>query len=217
MLVRKGANIVEQFFETEVCMFMFFIPDEFICEVLKTKSTPIQKAGKDYEPVMAIENSSAVQSYFQSLVPYFDAGGKSDQSLLELKFKELILLVADDPVNSELLSYFHSLLRGPRAVSLQKVMEENFCFNLKLEEFAKLSARSLSAFKRDFVKTFNATPGKWILEKRLDYALHLLANAGKTVAESAFESGFESASHFSRSFRERFGKSPATIKHQIVA
>jgi AraC-like DNA-binding protein len=54
------------------------------------------------------------------------------------------------------------------------------------------------------------------MEKRLNNAFHLLTNMGKTVSEAAFESGFESTSHFSRSFRQRFGNSPTTIRHRIA-
>jgi AraC-like DNA-binding protein len=95
-------------------------------------------------------------------------------------------------------------------------MEDNFCFNLKLEEFARLSSRSLSAFKRDFLRFYEISPGKWIMEKRLNYSLHLLSNLGRTVSEAAFESGFESPSHFSRAFRLRFGTSPISMKQQKV-
>lgn len=214
VFVRKGAAVVEQFFETEFCFFLFFIPDEFICDVLKSKSSPIHKhkPGQHYDPVITINNSATVQAYFQSMVPYFDGGREPDQSLLELKFKELILAIADNPANSELLSYFCSLLQQPQTVSLQQVMETNFCFNIKLDEFAMMSSRSLSAFKRDFQKLYDTTPGKWLMEKRLNHALHLLTNMNKTVSETAFESGFESASHFSRAFRQRFGASPASMK-----
>ncbi len=91
-------------------------------------------------------------------------------------------------------------------------MEDNFTFNLKLEEFARLSNRSLSAFKRDFQKVFNNTPGKWLMEKRLNHAMHLLTNQKKTVSEASFEAGFENQSHFSRAFRNHFGFAPATMK-----
>jgi AraC-like DNA-binding protein len=218
VFVRKGAAIVEQFLESEFCFFLFFVPDEFICDVLKSKSSPIHKykAGKSYDPVIPINSSTTVQAYFQSMLPYFDEGREPDQSLIELKFKELILTIADNPANGELLSYFCSLLQQPQAVSLQQVMETNFCFNIGLEEFAMMTSRSLSAFKRDFQKLYDTTPGKWLMEKRLNHALHLLTNMNKTVGETAFESGFENPSHFSRAFRQRFGSSPVSMK-QLAA
>jgi AraC-like DNA-binding protein len=216
VFVRKGASIVEQFFDSEFCFFLFFIQDEFICDVLKSRSNPIVKSVKNYNPVISIENSATVHAFFQSMMLYFDNQFKPDQSLLELKFRELILTIADNPKNGELLSYFRSLLQEPQTVSLQKVMDDNFCFNLKMEEFAKITTRSLSAFKRDFMRVYGTTPGKWLMEKRLNNAFHLLTNMGKTVSEAAFESGFESTSHFSRSFRQRFGNSPTSIRHRIA-
>jgi AraC-like DNA-binding protein len=215
-MVRKGANIVEQILETRVCFLIFFITDDFICEVLKSKSKPIHNTGNKFDPVITIDNCATVQAFFQSMIRLFEVNQEPEPSLLQLKFRELILTIADNPSNTELLSYFCSLLKEPQSISLQKVMEENSCFNLKLDEYAKLSSRSLSAFKRDFQRTYNTTPGKWLMEKRLDHARHLLSNIGKPVAEAAFESGFENPSHFSRAFRSRFGTSPASLKKQLV-
>lgn len=217
VLVRKGACIVEQFFDTPFCLIMFFIPDEFICHVLKTKASPLQPSGEKYQPIIRINQSPSVEAFFQSMIPYFDTSRAPDKALLELKFRELILTIADHPANSELLSYFNSLLQEPQSIALERIMEENFPFNLKLEEFAQLSNRSLSAFKRDFQKYFHTTPGKWLLEKRLHHAHHLLTHHGKTVSEASFESGFENPSHFSRSFRQYFGTTPASVKQQIYA
>jgi len=217
VFVRKGAAIVEQFFDTQFCFAVFFIPDEFICDVLKEKSRPLQKSLRSYQPIIHIENNPPIEIYFQSMMAYFNSGVDPDQTLLELKFKELILTIADNPLNDELRSFFVSLLQSPQTTSLMKVMEDNFSFNLKLEEFAKLSARSLSAFKRDFKKQFDTTPGKWLVERRLQHAFHLLKNVGRTVTEAAFESGFEDPSHFSRSFRKLYGVSPIAMRLQMIA
>lgn len=196
---------------------MLFMPDDFICGVLKSKTAPVYRAAQPYQPVMMVENNLGVELFFQSMMAYFNARQEPDKYLLELKFRELILTVADNPLNREVLSFFCALLHQPQSVTLQHVMENNYCFNLKLEEFAQLANRSLSAFKRDFQQQFNTTPGKWLLEKRLQHARHLLTNMGKTVSEAAFESGFESPSHFSRSFNARFGSAPNTVRKMSVA
>jgi len=192
------------------------MPDQFICEVLQSKVTPITTTGKRFEPIISIDDNARVQAFFLSMLPYFSANPEPDQALLELKFKELVLILADDMSNTDLRSYFCSMLQQPQTVTLQQVMEDNFCFNLKMEEFARLCTRSLSAFKRDFQQVYQTSPGKWLLEKRLNHALHLLTNLGKTVSEAAFESGFESPSHFSRAFRQRFGAAPLALKQQVI-
>ncbi len=212
VLVRKGACILEQFFDIGFCLVLFFIPDEFICETLKTRSVPISKTGEKYAPVIRLEATETLRSFFVSMYAYFAGTTTPDKSLLELKFRELILNIADNRDNVEALSYFCSLLNEPQSVSLERVMNDNYCFNLKLQQYATLSNRSLSAFKRDFQKQFGTTPGKWLLEKRLGQAHLLLSHRNKTVSEAAFETGFENLSHFSRCFKERFGLSPMAAK-----
>lgn len=211
VFVRKGASIMEQF-DVGFCVVLFFIPDDFLCETLKTKSKPLNRVEKKYDPVILLNTSNTLVSFFLSMSSFFGGAQEPDKSLLELKFRELILTLADDSSNAELLCYFCSLLHEPQSVSLQRIMDDNYCFNLKLEEYAELSNRSLSAFKRDFQKLFHTSPGKWLLHKRLDHALHLLTNMHKTVSEAAFESGFENSSHFSRCFKERFGTSPLAAR-----
>jgi AraC-like DNA-binding protein len=212
VFVRKGASIIEQFFDGVFCVMIFFLPDQFICDVLKSKTIPLYQADKYYDPIISLNSDDQVKLYFYSMLSLFDSRIEPDPSLLEVKFRELVLTLAGDLANSELLAYFCSLLHEPQAVSLKRIMEENYCFNLGLEEFARLCNRSLSSFKRDFQKQFGMSPGKWLLEKRLDHAYNLLNNTDKTVTEAAFETGFESRPHFSRAFRERFGISPRNSK-----
>lgn len=212
VFVRKGAWIFENFLDIGFCVVLFFIPDEFICETLKTKSQPLSNELKTFEPVMVLEKNEKLTAYFKSISSYFNETHEPDRSLLELKFRELILTVADNQENRELLSYFCSLLNEPQQVTLQRVMQDNYCFNLKLSQYAELSNRSLSTFKRDFQKIYNTVPGKWLLEQRLQYACRMLKDKKKNISDVTFESGFESISHFSRSFKSRFGVTPTAFK-----
>ena len=212
VFVRKGGFILEQIIDSGFCVVLFFIPDEFICETLQSKSKPLDKYGQPYEPVMLLDNTEPLSTFFLSMSSYFAEAQEPDASLLELKFKELILTIAGNPRNAELLSYFCSLMNEPASKTLQRVMEDNFCFNLKMDQYAHLSNRSLSSFKRDFQTIYHTTPGKWLLEKRLQHAMHLLSNINKTITEAAFESGFESNAHFSRAFKQRFGVAPSRVK-----
>lgn len=215
VFIRRGAAIVEQFFDTEFCLYIFFVSDQFICDVLKSKTKALYPSEKKAKPIIEIETNEAIHSFFKSMLPYFNAPQSPDPTLLELKFRELILTLADNRTNEELLCYFHCLMHAPKNVSLQMVMEDNFCFNLKMSDFARLNYRSLSAFKRDFEQVYNTSPGKWLMEKRLNHAKHLLVNVGKSVSDAAFESGFESIPHFSRAFSNRFGIPPSAVKKSI--
>jgi AraC-like DNA-binding protein len=194
---------------------LFFIPDDFICQTLGKKFKPPVKH-TSHRQVITLNSSETLAGFFHSMASYFSEAREPAQSLLELKFKELILTIADNPGNAELLSYFCTLVNEPGTVALERIMTDNFRYNLKIEQFAQLSNRSLSAFKRDFQAIFGTTPGRWLLEKRLSYAKSLLSNnSRKVISEVAFESGFETLAHFSRSFKQRFGISPSSINSNV--
>jgi AraC-like DNA-binding protein len=212
VFVRKGGFILEQIADIGFCVMLFFIPDEFICETLHTRTRPLVNYERHFEPMMMLESSETLKGFLLSMFTYYTESKEPDPALLEIKFKELVLNIADNTANRELLSYFCSLLHEPQDVQMKRVMEENFCFNLGLEAYAELCNRSLSAFKRDFEKLFQTSPGKWLLERRLEHGLELLSNGNRNVSEAAFESGFESSSHFSRAFKTRFGKGPMEMK-----
>jgi AraC-like DNA-binding protein len=164
-----------------------------------------------------LDADEALSNVFTSMYAYFAKTHQPDDALLELKFRELILTLAENPLNADLHAYFSSLLKEPQSAHLQQIMDDNFCFNLSLDEYATLCNRSLSAFKRDFQKLFHTTPGKWLMEKRLHHAHRLLMHQNKTVSEAAFESGFQNSSHFTRSFKQRFGVLPATLKSSALS
>jgi pimeloyl-ACP methyl ester carboxylesterase/AraC-like DNA-binding protein len=100
-------------------------------------------------------------------------------------------------------------------LNLEKIMSENYLYNLKVEEFAKLCGRSLSAFKRDFRKVFKTTPSKWIKNKRLEYAKTLLIESNLNINEICYDSGFVNASHFIKSFKEQYKISPHQFRSML--
>jgi AraC-like DNA-binding protein len=217
IFVRKGSFVLEQLGDTGFCVVLFFIPDEFICHTLRDKLVSPALPGQQHKQVMALETSGTLAAFFLSMSFYFSQVKEPDAALLELKFRELILAIADNPLNRELLAYFCALLHEPLPLALQRVMNDNYCYNLKLTEFARLGHRSLSAFKRDFRAAFQTTPGKWLLEKRLSHARNLLLTGNKAVSEIAYESGFETLAHFSRAFKQRFSTSPSDCRKKIAA
>jgi len=219
LYIKKGAAIVEQFFDDEFCMLGFFISDDFIRNILKEVSGKIDFNTDQKNPQRAaieVYNDALLSTYFQSMLTYFNGSQKPPDLLLEIKLKELIINILTTPHNPSLAAYFQSLLDGEQPI-IRQIMEANFNFNLSLEEFARLCHRSVSSFKRDFKKLYNASPGKWLLNKRLEYSALLLKNSDSSITQIVFECGFEDLSHFSRAFKEKFGVSPLNFRKETLA
>lgn len=213
---KKGAAIVEQFFNEEFCLLLFFIPDDFIKNVVVEYAADLYKPHNTInatQSTIRVENDAALTIFFNSMMSYFSKVEKPSEALLKLKLKELILNILVSPKNPAISNYFCKVAER-KTPSLSEIMELNFRYNLSLDNYAELCNRSLSSFKRDFQKIYNETPGRWLLNKRLDYSVLLLKNDNKNISQVVFECGFEDLSHFSRAFKARFGVSPSSYRNQ---
>lgn len=216
LFFKKGASIVEQHFEENVCVLMFFVPDRLVRDTVRelAGSLSFNAAASALKSAARVENDLGLSAFFQSMRVYFSGKEKPSEPLLRLKLKELIVGVMTGERNAALAAYFRKIGESD-APPVAEIMEANFRYNLSLEEYARLCHRSLSSFKREFQTIYNESPGKWLLRKRLDYSAALLRNSARNVTEVAFDSGFEDVSHFSRAFKNQFGESPLAFKKSL--
>ncbi|WP_346317862.1 AraC family transcriptional regulator [Chitinophaga sp. YIM B06452] len=153
-----------------------------------------------------VPGNDFLHAFFQSLLPYIrHPEEKITHTVGMLKVKEAVYLLLNTmPALRELLFDFSE----PYKMDLEKFMVLNFHYNIPLEQFARLTGRSLAGFKRDFQKIFGMAPRQWLLERRLAEARHLIEKKNKKPSAIYLDLGFESLSHFSHSFKKKFGKAP---------
>lgn len=82
------------------------------------------------------------------------------------------------------------------------------------EDLARLANVSLRQLERLFRQHLGRSLGEHYLALRLDRARDLLRQTSLSILETALACGFASASHFSRSYRERFGHPPRAERLQ---
>lgn len=154
-----------------------------------------------------IPRNDYLYGYFQSIVPYVrNPSAKLTSAVGLLKVNEGVkLLLHTIPELRDFLFDFSE----PYKIDLEKFMLRNFHFNVPVEKFAQLTGRSLAGFKRDFQKVFGAAPRTWLLEKRLTEALFLIESKNRKPSAIYLDLGFESLSHFSHSFKRKYGRAPS--------
>jgi len=158
--------------------------------------------------MMPLDGNAFIKGFFDSLLPYFEAGRAFSDTMVHLKTQEAIeLLLQHEPALKDLLFDFHA----PYKVDLEEYMGQHFMFNVPLERFARLTGRSLAAFKRDFGARFGMAPGKWLQQRRLEEAHRLLRTEGRKPSDVYLDVGFENFSHFSYSFKKTYGQPPSAL------
>jgi AraC family transcriptional regulator, exoenzyme S synthesis regulatory protein ExsA len=211
---KKGAYVLPEHLAGDLCVQLYFIPDGFVRETILHLAADLPAAaelGSSPANVIRVSPDIALSAFFQAMSVYFAAHEAPPEALLKLKLRELLVGVLLSRNNPGLSGYFRSLATRD-APSIRAIMEANYHHNLPLEAFAQMCHRSLSSFKRDFRKLYGTSPGKWLLERRLVRSVSLLKTTRLTITEIMLECGFHDLSHFSKSFKEKFGRPPTTYR-----
>jgi AraC-like DNA-binding protein len=92
----------------------------------------------------------------------------------------------------------------------------HFADPIRLEKIAQTLHVNPSYFCRRFKQTTGLTFVKYLSQFRIEKAKFLLHNHNLRVSEIAYEVGFETLTHFNRTFRKLVGYSPTEYRSKLV-
>ncbi|MWB92799.1 hypothetical protein B4N84_23500 [Flavobacterium sp. IR1] len=184
-----------------------FLPKETLYNYAKQNNI-LPKGQYTGKPNFIFSYDPFLKGFFDSIVPYFENPDMLTENLATIKTNEIIELLLKKIQMQNILFNFQDDFK----IDLEAYMNRNYMHNIPLEQFAKLTGRSLSTFKRDFQETFQETPNKWLIKKRLELAHFLIAKQNKKPVEVYYDVGFVSFPHFSRTFKKEFGINPSEIE-----
>lgn len=157
-----------------------------------------------------------IAKFIDSLEFYFKNPELVSSDLIELKIKELILLLVQTKNVSSILELVSDLY-STRTIHLKNMIELHLFSNLSVEELAKLSNLSLSSFKREFKAEFDDTPTNYINIKKVEKAKELLRITQMQISEIAYEVGFNDSLYFTRLFKKKTGISPTGYREDQLS
>ena len=210
LLIKKGNCLWTELLENEdiyYCKLLFFSENKLI-DFLEKHSTINQNTIEEI-PYFIIENDSYIISYLNSLTSISHTSASYKNKILSVKFEEIMLYLLNK-YGENFEMFLHTLISKKNS-SFNKVIESNVYSNLKLEEIAFLCNMSLSTFKRYFISEYKITPGKWLLDKRLQRAKELLENGNLKPSEVYLNFGYNNLSNFSIAFKTKFGINPSEV------
>ena len=105
----------------------------------------------------------------------------------------------------------------PKLLHAIGLMEENGEEVLSRAELARKVGVSSRQLERLFQRHLGCTPTRFYLSLRLERARHLLLQTSMSAMEVALACGFVSASHFAKTYREHFGRTPKQDRADSVA
>ncbi|ARU55686.1 MAG: AraC family transcriptional regulator [Pseudomonadales bacterium] len=187
---------------------LFFYDDSLIDKYMQSNSEALLiKRGSSPNSLYTTPANQQILDFFESLQRVYH-NTENTEALLELKLLELLHLIAIQDRAHYFLQALSSYDKPADKRSISDFMEAYYARNLKIEDYALLTGRSVSTFMRDFKKTYNTTPNRWIIEKRLEKAKNLLSSRNVSVTEAALEAGYENVSHFIKAYKIKYGSTP---------
>lgn len=135
---------------------------------------------------------------------------KSDEkSYIKLLINTLVHIMIH---NGKKVIYSDSANGYKIAVSAAKIANEFFDSNITLESTAKQLSVAPQYLSKIFKQVLGINFSHYLSDIRLNYAKTQIKNSPKNITEICFDSGYTNFSHFSRSFKKKYGLSPREYK-----
>jgi AraC-like DNA-binding protein len=152
---------------------------------------------------------SPILSLIDTIFLRWRNGDSYHRSLARAAFIELLVRLLHKPHASSRSANDFSQL----AYSAKEILDRKAQFkNSNVTFLLKPLGYSYPHLCRLFHKSFGLSPLAYLNIKRLEYAKSLLRNPRPTIAEVAYQSGFQDPGYFTRQFRKQTGLTPREFR-----
>jgi AraC family transcriptional regulator len=193
----------------------FYVPREALCEVIACPEGP-DVAAVTTPPGQCFDD--VVINYIgQILLPIFGGRGRLRRTLVEHLLHALCAHIAVEYVGT---MQHPEIVRGALAPWRQRtamqMMRDRILEGVSVAELAQACGISTGGFMRGFKKGTGLSPHQWLLSRRLELALELMADPEQSLANIACNAGFSDQSHLCRVFAQKMGVTPAAWRKSQV-
>jgi AraC family transcriptional regulator len=196
------------------------ISDEFIRETIHqlNQEVPRVEAVDQWQlntDNYLMQNNPEISSLTDKLTRLFRENNAFRPFYIKNTLRELIVRLSQTQVRTNLLLQTSQHVNTNRLAYVVTYIRQNLTRALSVEELSDKACLSKSHFFRLFKSELGVSPAQFILTERIQQAKTILRNPAKTVTDACYESGFNSLTHFSNTFRSIERVSPRQFKRQI--
>ncbi len=180
-------------------------PDHpYVCLSVNFKVAP-----SDERPVPRVtrwDDKSAVNSFIKDIIHSFHEPSFDIETLGTYVYSRLLFQAQKH------LQHHYDKNTPPQLIKLENVVQKRYREDLRVEDLAALVNWSAAHLHDQCKKYFDASPLQLIVRHRINHAKEQLCSHRDTVKSIAADCGFNSASHFCRSFKQHVGMSPEQFR-----
>ncbi|MGB3589681.1 MAG: AraC family transcriptional regulator [Tunicatimonas sp.] len=217
-VIRRGLYTVNDFISTDGRFeaYLLFFEDSLLSSSgLVNGLTPLPE-NSTVQPWGKFLTPPPVRLFWQSLLPWLREIPNLTPILQNIKIQEFFALLATNR-SATLVAEITRAENRPQQ-NIRQFMADHYDKPLSIADYAYLTGRSESTFRREFKVKFGTTPRQWIIRQRMEKANDLLQATQHDVTQIAFRVGYENVSHFISEYKKQFGHTPKQqIKQNTLA
>ncbi|KZS41030.1 hypothetical protein AWE51_24065 [Aquimarina aggregata] len=204
ILLPKGLYIISDIIPKNQSFdaIIYFFDTEIINEFLNTFP---KHEGQEIPKTLVLNYDHNLRLFSDTLIALYR--DKNQHQFTRPKLLELLHLISVSQKGAQFITKLQSL-KNRSKMNVKSFMEENFDKPLDIKDYAYLTGRSISTFRRDFKSRFKISPKQWLIKKRLEKAAKLLEQKNDSITDIALQVGYENISHFIKAFQKEFKISP---------
>ncbi|HRH45298.1 MAG TPA: AraC family transcriptional regulator [Pyrinomonadaceae bacterium] len=174
---------------------------------------PEAKVSQPLLPILSRKGISRIPvGVVQNFLPIFEEFDK--MSVESVESEKICRKMFEKIKNGEKLLSAEIDKRISKSIERLRQESEN---QVSVSEVAANVALSESRFSHLFTEQVGVSVRRYQLWLRLREAIHLLANSGGSLTDTAHEAGFSDSAHLTRTFRQMLGIAPsALLKHSTL-
>jgi len=207
------ANLLEYSDNDFYEILVFHLHADMLKKLYRQEVPAFLKKDNERPYIQKIVSKDIIRKFIENLEFYFENPAFINDDLLELKVKELILILLQSKNSTSIKDLLRDLFT-PHELNIRDTVQRHLYSTITVKDLAELANMTLATFNRKFIEVFQDTPANYIKTKRLERAKELLLVSTLSISEIAFETCFNDVSHFSRSFKQQFKVTPASCRER---
>lgn len=221
LVLPPGARVAIDFPDADrqtptTCLTLALAPSK-VQRILERVRRPSSLVSEDWTapdaPVL-MDNAPGLEQALRTLAGLFAGAHPHRDALIDINVAELVVRMLQTEARTLLLDQTEAADHGLAAAL--RYVHRHLDRHIAVQELAEAACMSPSTLHRTFRQALGTTPLQYMTDVRMQRAQELLRDPARTVTAVSYDLGFDSVSHFIKTFKKHVGDTPKVYQDRVT-
>jgi AraC-like DNA-binding protein len=221
LVLPPGARVTIDFPDADrqaptTCLTLALAPSKVqrILERVRRPSSLVPEDWRAPDAPVLVGNAPGLEQVLRTLVGLFAGAHPQRDALIDINVAELVVRMLQTEARMLLLGQTEAADHGLAAAL--RYVHRHLDRHIAVQELAEVACMSPSTLHRTFRQELGTTPLRYMTDVRMRQAQELLRDPARTVTAVSYDLGFESVSHFIKTFKKHVGDTPKAYQDRVT-